>query len=421
MEIERRIFEEKTRPLPIKVEMVERAWTKVRSNGGSAGIDGVSLSDYELKLSDNLYKLWNRMSSGSYFPPGVKEHEISKSDGKKRKLGIPTVGDRIAQQVVKDYLEERLESIFHDNSYGYRPLKSAHQALACVSANVLQYAWVIDLDIKSFFDTVSHEKLMLALDKHVEEKWVKLYIKRWLEAPIVSKDGSVRHRVGEGTPQGGVISPLLSNLYLHYAFDKWMDIHFSSLRFVRYADDIIIHCSTEQQSKYVLGKVRERFADCNLTLHPDKTKIVYCQNYQRPKLDGKVKKFDFLGFSYRPKSMFSKTYGRYLGFGCEISRKGSSKIIGEIRATRFDRRAKSWDDIVTLLNDKIRGWVHYYDKYRPRTLINVFRCFHSRLAKWIGKHYKRFRRSRKRAYKHLEYIRRRYPNLFYHWEIGYAI
>ena len=415
------IFEEKTRPLPISGEMVERAYRKVRSNGGSAGIDGVSLADYESNLSANLYKLWNRMSSGSYFPPAVKEQEIAKSDGKKRKLGIPTVNDRVAQQVVKDYLEERFENIFHDHSYGYRPLKSAHQALTCVTANVREYAWVIDLDIKSFFDTVSHEKLMLALDRHVEEKWVKMYIKRWLEAPIVSQDGSVRHRAGEGTPQGGVISPLLANLYLHYTFDRWMDIKFSHMRFVRYADDIVIHCRTEKQSHYVLDKVRERLAECNLTLHPDKTKIVYCQNYQRPKLQGKVKTFDFLGFSYRPKSMVSKWGGMFLGFGSEISRKSSGKILGELRASRFDHKAKSWGEIANLLNEKIRGWVQYYDKHRPRTLTNVFYRFHRRLVKWIVNHYKRFKGSKSRAYKHLEYIRRQYPTLFYHWEIGYAI
>jgi len=415
------IFEERTRPLPISGAMVERAYRKVRSNGGGAGVDGVSLLDFEEKLPANLYKLWNRMSSGSYFPPAVKEQEIAKSDGKKRKLGIPTVGDRIAQQVVKDYLEERFESIFHENSYGYRPLKSAHQALTCVTANVREYAWVIDLDIKSFFDTVSHEKLMLALDKHVEEKWVKMYIKRWLEAPIVEQDGNVTHRAGEGTPQGGVISPLLSNLYLHYTFDKWMDINFSHLSFVRYADDIIIHCRTDKQSHYVLDKVRARFAECNLTLHPDKTKIVYCQNYQRPKLQGKQRGFDFLGFSYRPKSYVSKRGGMFLGYGNEISKKSYSKIVGTIRETHFDQWAKSWDDIVKLLNDKIRGWVQYYDKHCYRTLKGVFRCFHRRLVKWIQSHFKKYRSSKWRAYEHLEYIRRHYPNLFYHWEIGYAI
>jgi len=233
----RRIFEEKARPLPITEEMVVEAFKKVNSKGGGAGIDNVNLTAYKTNLSNNMYKLWNRLSSGSYFPPAVKEHEIDKSDGKKRKLGIPTVEDRIAQQVIKDYLEARFEEVFHENSYGYRPLRSAHQALRSVSDNVRRYAWVIDLDIKSFFDTVSHEKLLLALDKHVDEKWVKMYVKRWLEASIVHTDGSISHRSGQGTPQGGVISPLLSNLYLHYTFDKWMDIHFPDLSFVRYADD----------------------------------------------------------------------------------------------------------------------------------------------------------------------------------------
>ncbi len=401
--------------------MVEDAYRKVKCHGGSGGIDNVSLTDYQTKLSGNLYKLWNRLSSGSYFPPAVKEQEIDKSDGKNRKLGIPTVSDRIAQQVVKDYLEERLEIQFHDNSYGYRPYRSAHQALTSVSENVRQYAWVIDLDIKSFFDTVSHEKLFLALEKHVEEKWVNLYIKRWLEAPIISPEGIERHRLGEGTPQGGVISPLLANLYLHYTFGKWMDIHFTELRFVRYADDIIIHCKTERQSHYVLDKVHNRFKECNLTLHPDKTQIVYCKDYHRPAIKGKVTKFDFLGFSYSPKSKQSKRGGMFLGYDCGMSKKSYTKIVGEIRKTRFDRWAKSWDDIVKLFNDKIRGWIQYYDKYHRYALKNVFHRFHNRLAKWIQNYYKKFKRSKTLAYEHLRYIRRHYPTLFYHWEIGYPI
>jgi group II intron reverse transcriptase/maturase len=417
----RRIFEEKAKPLPITERMVVEAFKKVNNNGGGAGIDNVSLTAYKLNLSNNLYKLWNRLSSGSYFPPAVKEHEIDKSDGKKRKLGIPTVEDRIAQQVIKDYLEARFEAVFHDNSYGYRPLRSAHQALSCVSDNVRHYAWVIDLDIQSFFDTVSHEKLLLALDKHVDEKWVKMYIKRWLEAPIVHTDGSQSNRQGQGTPQGGVISPLLANLYLHYSFDKWMDIHFPDLSFVRYADDIIIHCKTEKQSHYVLNKVRERFQACNLTVHPDKTKIVYCKDYRRSAQKGKATTFDFPGFSYRPMSKKSQRGGMFLGYDCTVSKKSYSKLVGEIRETHFDRWAKSWGDIATLLNEKIRGWVHYYDKYRRYALTSVFRCFHNRLAKWILNYYKKFNGSITRAYEHLRYIRRHCPTLFYHWEIGYPI
>jgi group II intron reverse transcriptase/maturase len=417
----RRIFEEKAKPLPITEDMVVRAFQKVNSKGGGAGIDNISLSVYKSDLSNNLYKLWNRQSSGSYFPPAVKESEIDKSDGKKRKLGIPTVEDRIAQQVIKDYLEPRFERIFHDNSYGYRPHRSAHQALTRVGENVRRYAWVIDLDIKSFFDTVSHEKLLLALDKHVPEKWVKMYITRWLEAPIAHAEGSISYRSGQGTPQGGVISPLLANLYLHYAFDKWMDIHFPDLCFVRYADDIIIHCKTEKQSHYVLDKVRERFNACNLTVHPDKTKIVYCKDYRRAALKGQSTTFDFLGFSYRPMSKKSHRGGMYLGYDCAMSKKSYSKIVGEIRATKFDRWAKSWADIASLLNAKIRGWIHYYDKYRRNTLTSVFHRFHNRLAKWILNRYKRFKKSTERAYEHLRYIRRHYPTLFYHWELGYPI
>jgi group II intron reverse transcriptase/maturase len=415
------IFEGKTRPLPITMQMVESAYRKVRVNGGSAGIDNVSLLAFAENLSGNLYKIWNRLSSGSYFPPAVRECEIDKSDGKKRKLGIPTVGDRIAQQVVKDYLEARLEGYFHDNSYGYRPFRSAHQALGRVSENVRLYAWVIDLDIQSFFDTVSHEKLMLALDRHVEERWVKMYIKRWLEAPIICTDGSVRHRLGEGTPQGGVISPLLANLYLHYTFDKWFDLHFPALTFTRYADDIIIHCHTERQSQYVLDKVRARFAECNLSVHPDKTRIVYCKDYRRPSIKGKAMRFDFLGFSYCPMSKKSQFGGMFLGYDCTVSKKSYTRIVGEIRNTQFHRRAKSWEDIAKQFNDKIRGWMHYYDKYRCYALTNVFHRFHNRLAKWIQNYYKKCRGSITRAYDHLRFIRRCYPTLFYHWEMGYPV
>ena len=417
----RMMFEEKARPLPITGKMVQDAFKKVRANQGGAGIDKVSLTQFEEKLSENLYKIWNRLSSGSYFPPAVREHEIKKDNGKTRKLGIPTVGDRIAQQVLKDYLEPRLEAVFHDNSYGYRPLKSAHQALASVSENVRKYAWVIDLDITAFFDNVAHDKMMLALDRHVEEKWVKMYITRWLEAPIAKANGEIITRDGKGTPQGGVISPLLANLYLHYTFDKWMEQQFSSLAFVRYADDIVIHCQTEKQACYVLDKVQTRLNECNLSVHPEKTSIVYCKDYRRMET-GKKTKFDFLGFSFHPMGKKSnKGGGVFLGYDCEISKKSYSKIVGELRNSKFDRWAKSWDDIAILLNDKIRGWIQYYDKYRLSTLTNVFHRLHNRLAKWICNYYKKYNGSINRAFKHLKYVRRHYPTLFYHWEIGYPL
>jgi len=415
------MFEEKARPLPITGKMVEDAFRKVRVNHGSAGIDKISLEQFEEKLGANLYKIWNRLSSGSYFPPAVREQEIRKDHGKTRKLGIPTVGDRIAQQVIKDYLEPRFEAVFHDHSYGYRPLKSAHQALASVSENVRNYAWVIDLDITAFFDNVAHDKMMLALDRHVEEKWVKMYITRWLEAPIAKANGELVVRAGKGTPQGGVISPLLSNLYLHYTFDKWMDKEFPNLAFVRYADDIVIHCHTEKQANHVLDKVQSRFNDCNLSVHPEKTSIVHCKDYRRMEQNGKKTKFDFLGFSFHPMSKKSNKGGMFLGYDCEISKKSYSKIVGELRNSRFDRWAKSWQDIAILLNAKIRGWIQYYDKYRRNTLTSVFHRLHNRLTKWINNYYKRFNGSRKRAYDYLKYVRRHYPTLFYHWEIGYSL
>ena len=416
----RKIFEEKTKPLPISKEMVWKAYKKVKSNHGSAGIDNVDLIQYDEHLSSNLYKLWNRLASGSYFPPAVKEQEIKKDNGKKRKLGIPTVSDRIAQQVVKDMLEPRLESEFHESSYGYRPLKSAHQAVSAVKANIRKYAWVIDLDIAAFFDNVAHDKLMLALERHVEEKWIKMYVKRWLEAPIAKSNGTLEQKTGTGTPQGGVISPLLANLYLHYTFDKWMELQYPTLSFVRYADDIIIHCVSEEQAKLILSSLQQRLAACNLTAHPEKTSVVYCKNYRRS-LSGKKSKFDFLGFSFRPKSVPSKQGGMFLGNGCDISQKSYSKLVSEIRRTRFDRWAKSWHEIAELLNKKIRGWIGYYDKISPRTLTKVFHRLHNRLIKWIRNRFKRFKNSKKKAFAHLKYVYKHYSYLFYHWRVGYHL
>ena len=416
----RRMFEEKAKPIPISREMVWEAFRKVRANKGSAGLDEVSIQEYELNIPDNLYKLWNRMASGSYFPPAVMEKEIKKDNGKTRKLGIPTVADRVAQQVIKDYIEPRLEKEFHESSFGYRPLKSAHQALTCVRENVRNYAWVIDLDITAFFDNVDHEKMMLALDRHVEERWVKMYVKRWLEAPVAKANGEFLERMGKGTPQGGVISPILANLYLHYTFDKWMGINFPELAFVRYADDIIIHCKTEKQSQFVLNKLQLRLKECSLSVHPDKTSIVYCKDYRRTETGKKVK-FDFLGFSFHPMSKVSKRGGMFLGYDCEISKKSYSKILKVIREFRFHRWAKSWQEIAGLLNSKIRGWVQYYDKLCYRTLTNVFHQLHLRLIKWIMNYYKRFKRGIKRSAAYLKYVYRRYPTMFYHWEIGYHL
>src|SRR4030042_5957984 len=326
-----------TKSVPITKQMVGESYKKVRSNKGAAGIDEETIEMYEKHLSDNLYILWNRMSSGSYFPPPVLEVEISKEDGRKRKLGIPTVNDRIAQQVVKSYLEPRFEAVFSPRSYGYRPLKSAHQAVEQVRTNVLNYPWVIDMDITSFFDSMSHELLQRAVERHVEEKWAKMYITRWLNAPIEDQKGNIRYRDGMGTPQGGVISPLLANLFLHYAFDKWFEKAYPGLSYVRYADDIIVHCNSHTEAEAVLSAIGKRLNECRLALNEKKTGIVYCKKDNRKENFERVK-FDFLGFSFQPRLTSSKRSARmFLGYDCAISRKSENKITEIFRKSKFHR------------------------------------------------------------------------------------
>lgn len=212
-----------TKQHPITKEMVLDAYKKVKSKKGSAGVDEQSLQDFGENLSGNLYKIWNRMTSGSYFPPVVKEVRIPKKTGGFRSLGIPTVSDRIAQQVIKSYLEPKVDSSFHSDSYGYRPRKSAHQALEKAVSRSGYYSWVVDLDIRGFFDNIDHTLLMKAVKRYTKEGWVLMYIERWLKAGV-SWNGEIAKRTN-GTPQGGVISPLLANIFLHFAFDKWMQIH----------------------------------------------------------------------------------------------------------------------------------------------------------------------------------------------------
>lgn len=410
-----------TKSLPITQSMVWKAYKKVKSNRGSAGVDQVSLSDFDECLEKNLYKIWNRLSSGSYFPPSVREVEIPKKDGSKRKLGIPTVGDRIAQQVVKTYLEPKLEAVFHKDSYGYRPLRSAHDAVKAVKRNVHRYAWVIDMDIKGFFDEVDHYLLMKGLERHVDENWVLLYVKRWLEAPVLESSGHLRVKEGSGTPQGGVISPLLANLFLHYVLDQWLSTYHPEVSFVRYADDVIIHCKSEEQAKSVLKSVRERLKDCKLKLHDGKTQIVHCQDYRREKKHYK-RRFDFLGFSFQPRPIKSKREGggMFLGFSCAISISSKKRILTEIRSTNFHRwSTANLDDLSNLLNPKLRGWVNYFGKFGKSELQRVFRVFHQRLVKWVLNRYKSLKGSIKRAYTYLKQLQRGNPGLFYHWEQGY--
>jgi RNA-directed DNA polymerase len=405
-----------TKFVPVTPTMVKDAFKKVKANRGSAGIDKESIKDFEANLEDNLYKIWNRMASGSYFPPAVKEVEIPKEDGKMRQLGIPTVSDRVAQTVVKVYLEPRFEAIFSPFSYGYRPGRNCHQALSEVRANCWKTDWVIDMDIKGFFDNIDHELLMLAIDKQVSEQWVKMYIKRWLEMPIITEKGETKYKQGKGTPQGGVISPLLANVFLHYVFDKWMNINYPTTKFARYADDIIVHCSTKEESEQVLKAIKERMQQCKLELHPEKTKIVYCKDTHRNK-DEDNTQFNFLGYSFQPRESKSKR-GIFISFDCAISKAKQTKIKAAIRTTRFQRACTATIiEIAVALNPKIQGWLNYYGKFRKSEMRGVFYCLNERMVHWAHNKYRSMNWLQSYAW-----IRRQIkeaPTLFPHWKAGF--
>jgi RNA-directed DNA polymerase len=406
------------KPFPVSKEMVEDAYKKVKTKGKAYGVDKESMGDFEKKLSGNIYKIWNRLASGTYFPPPVREVEIQKDDGKMRKLGIPTISDRIAQTVIKDYMEARIDKLFHENSYGYRPLKSAHQALEKARENVMKYDWIIDLDIKGFFDNINHKLILKALDKVVSEKWVKMYCRRWLEMPVQKKDGKIVAKEGKGTPQGGVISPLLANLFLHYAFDMWLNKQNPDICFERYADDVIVHCHTKKQAETVLQLIKDRMAQCLLELHPDKTKLVYCKDYKRREQHNKVQ-FDFLGFSFQPRPTKSKRAGEYYNlFDLAISRKSQKKIVEEINKFKFHLWSEGTiEEIAQTLNCKVQGWINYYGKYRIWFMLNTFRRLRYRLMLWVRNKYKI--EGIKECYDWLLRYQSEHPKLFVHWRYGF--
>lgn len=406
-----------TKSLPISKRMVWNSYQKVVAKNGAAGIDRVSIEMFNAEMADNLYKLWNRMSSGSYFPPPVRTVFIPKKQGGLRPLGIPTVSDRIAQGVVKDYLEPMMESIFHPSSFGYRPGRSAHDALEQCRANCIQKAWVLDVDIKGFFDNISHSMMMKLLQQHTQEKWVLMYVERWLKAGVEQEDGGITART-KGTPQGGVISPLLANLYLHHAVDKWMELTYPHTTFERYADDIVIHCSNKVEAERMENELKIRMQEFELTLHPEKTKIVYCRNYQR--LEGHDNEsFTFLSYSFQPrtiKSKFGKTK-RLLVFGAAICNAAKTSIrvaIKKVLGTQWSTQTLMW--FADRLNPKIRGWINYYSKFNGDEAHDVFYYLNELIRKWIKNTYKI--RGKGKLYKKYKQIQAENPLLFYHWKIG---
>ena len=408
----------KEKPFPVTMKMVTEAHRKVRTKGKAYGVDEVSMKEFEEKLTGNLYKIWNRLASGTYFPPAVREFEIAKKDGKMRKLGIPTVGDRIAQTVVKDYMEASIDKLFHKDSYGYRPMKSAHQALTQARINVKKYDWVIDMDIKGFFDNIDHTLILKALDKVVEEKWVKMYCKRWLEMPVQKTDGTIIAKEGKGTPQGGVISPLLANLFLHYAFDMWITKIHPGISFERYADDIIVHCHTQKEAEEILLQITQRMEQCKLELHPLKTKIVYCKDHRRKEPHKQVQ-FDFLGFSFQPRPTKEWQSGQIRNvFDLAISASAQKKITEEFTRMKIHRDStSSIEEIADRLYSKIQGWINYYGKFRKWDFLRVFRRLSYRLMLWVQNKYKFS--SIREGYDWLRNYQKVHPNLFAHWRYGF--
>jgi len=407
---------DKARSWSIPKLYVWDAYKRVKANRGAAGVDDQTIEEFERDLANNLYKLWNRMSSGSYFPPPVKRVNIEKRGGGVRPLGIPTVSDRIAQAVVKGYLEPELEKHFHPDSYGYRPGKSALDAVGVARERCWRYAWVLDLDIKSYFDTISHELLLRAVRKHTDCPWVLLYVERWLKAPVQLEDGTLEPRE-RGTPQGSVISPLLSNLFLHYTFDRWMARNHPDIPFERFADDALCHCVNEAQAKILKEVLEKRFAECGLQLHPEKTKIVYCKDDDR-RGNSKNESFDFPGYSFRARRSKNRFGKFFVNFSPGVSNAATKAIREEIRRWQLRCRIDKWiDDLARMFNPVIRGWITYYGRYYKSALYPTFRYLDQCLANWAMAKYKRLRRHRQRAGHWVSKTASRDPRLFAHWPL----
>jgi RNA-directed DNA polymerase len=402
----------------IPKQQVMDAFKAVKANAGSAGVDKESIADFEKNLKNNLYKIWNRMSSGTYFPPPVKAVAIPKKGGGERILGVPTVSDRVAQMVVKLTFEPVVESIFLPDSYGYRPRKSALDAVGVTRERCWKYDWVFEFDIKGLFDNIDHELLLRAVRHHTSCKWVVLYIERWLKAPMEKSDGTLVERT-TGTPQGGVISPVLSNLFLHYTFDAWIGREFPDNPWCRYADDGLVHCKSEAEARIIKARVGQRFAECGLELHPTKTTIVYCKDDNRRK-EHQTTKFDFLGYTFRTRmARKNKTNEIFVSFTPAVSLSSLKSMRSKIRHLGIRNRTDlSLLDISKLCGPILRGWEQYYGKYNGSALRPVHEHFNSTLRSWAMRKYRRLRGRKTAAGKFIEGIAKKSPQLFIHWRKG---
>lgn len=404
------------KPYSIAKRTVWEAYQHVKAKRGAAGIDDETIADFEQNLSKNLYKLWNRMSSGSYFPPPVKQVEIPKASGGTRKLGVPTVADRVAQTAVKLIIEPSLDSIFHPDSYGYRPGRSAKQAVAITRERCWRYEWVVEFDIQAAFDQLDHRLLMKAVRAHIKDEWILLYIERWLVAPFETEDGAPVARE-RGTPQGGVISPILMNLFMHYAFDKWMQRTSPNCPFARYADDAVVHCRSKKQAEYVMRSIASRLADCGLTLHREKSKIVYCKDSNRRGRHPHVS-FSFLGFTFRSrraKSAQGRCFTSFLPAASDAAMKRMRQAVRRWRLTR--QTHVMLVQVARLYNPVIQGWWHYYGAFYQTAMHKIFQHIDRALARWAGRKFKSLSGRKRRCTAWLDKIRNDDPRLFYHWQI----
>lgn len=400
---------------------VLNAYKAVKANKGAGGVDGIEFEEFDKDWRNRLYILWNRMSSGSYYPKPVRGVEIPKKNGKKRLLGIPTIEDRVAQMVLRNRLEPLVEPVFHEDSYGYRPNKSALDAIATARSRCFKMKWVIEFDIVGLFDNISHEKLLGLVEKHCQEKWILLYVARCLEAPVLMPDKTMKERKA-GTPQGGVISPVLSNLFMHYAFDMWMAGKFPNCPWERYADDGIIHCVTRKQAEFVLDMLKERMLRCGLTIHPEKSKIVFCRRNNEPVPEGVEISFVFLGYCFRPRLVKSADGVYFMGFTPAVSTDAARTFREKVRLVI---RESTTTDIVKLsqeLNPVIRGWMNYFCRFTPSEAFHKgINYVNQKLVRWIRRCRKKARRSYCKAQLLLKRIALSNPKMFYQWQAGYML
>jgi RNA-directed DNA polymerase len=406
------------KPFEISKEVVYQAYRRVKAKKGAPGVDNESIQEFEGDLEGNLYKIWNRLSSGSYMPPPVRKVEIPKPGGRGvRILGVPTVADRIAQTVAKMYLEPVVEPIFHEDSYGYRPGRSPLDAVGTCRERCWRYGWAIDLDISKFFDTLSHELVLKAVQHHTDLKWIHLYVERWLKAPLQSADGTLEAR-DQGSPQGSAISPLLANLFLHYAFDAWMQRQFPAVRFERYADDVVVHCVSENQARYILTAITKRLAEVKLVVHPEKTQIAYCRSNNRRESYGHVR-FDFLGYTFRPRSATDRGGVTFLSFLPAVSDVARRQMWWEIRHWNLHLRSgATLEELARDVNEIVRGWINHYGRNYPSWLVRTLRRINVFLIRWATRKYKKLHQRPAKARRLLVRIARREPELFAHWQFG---